>query len=123
MTLLINDNEPLIYDLSIVKEASDDIEYIQEITKYFIESSSEMLMELDNAFQASELDKAQNAAHKLSSNFYMFGLNEGAKALSQIDINLMNKEYYNEIPALIAIAKTQGEKAITQLKKNILKEG
>jgi len=123
MNLLMNDYEPLIYDLSIVKEASDDIEYIKEITKYFIDNSSEMLMELENAFQASELDKVQNAAHKLSSNFYMFGLKEGAKALTQIDINLMNKEYYNEIPDLIVIAKTQGEKAIMQLKRDFLEEG
>ena len=123
MNLLMNDYEPLIYDLSIVKEASEDIEYIKEITNYFIESSSEMLMVLETAYQTSELEKAQNAAHKLSSNFYMFGLNEGAKALSQIDIDLLNKEYYNEIPDLIAIAKTQGEKAIMQLKKNILEEG
>lgn len=123
MNLTMNDNESLVYDLSIVKEASEEIEYLKEITRYFIDNSSEMLAELESAFQASELDKAQNAAHKLSSNFYMFGLNEGAKALSQIDINLMNKEFYNEIPRLIDIAKTQGEKAITQLKRDFQEEG
>jgi HPt (histidine-containing phosphotransfer) domain-containing protein len=115
-----NVNEPLIYDLSIVKEASEDIEYLKEITRYFIDNTREMLSELENAFQSSELDKAQNAAHKLYSNFSMFGLNEGAKALAQIDINLMNKEYYNGIPELIAIARTQGEKAIIQLKRDFL---
>lgn len=119
----MNNNESLVYDLSIVKEASEEIEYLKEITKYFIDTTSEMLSVLENAFQASELDKAQNAAHKLSSNFYMFGLNEGARALSQIDINLMNKEYYNGIPDLIAIAKTQGEKAIIQLKRDFQEEG
>ena len=119
----MNNNESLIYDLSIVKEASEDIEYIREITRYFINNSGEMLQVLATAFEANDLDKAQNAAHKLSSNFYMFGLNEGAKALTQIDINLMNKEYYNEIPELITIAKNQGEKAIMQLKRDFLDEG
>lgn len=120
MNSTMNDNESLIYDLSIVKEASEDIAYIKEITTYFIDNSSEMLKVLEYSFQASDMDKAQNAAHKLSSNFYMFGLNEGAKALAQIDVNLMNKEYYDEIPELIVIAKTQGEKAIMQLKRDFL---
>lgn len=114
----MDDKEPLVYDLSIVKEASDDIEYLKEITGYFINNSDEMLMVLEKAFQDSDYEEAQNAAHKLSSNFFMFGLNEGATALSRIDINLMNKEYYQEIPELILIAKVQGEKAIAQLKRD-----
>jgi HPt (histidine-containing phosphotransfer) domain-containing protein len=115
---MMDNNESLVYDLSIVKEASDDIEYLNEITRYFIQNAGEMLKVLEKAYADSDWDTAQNAAHKLSSNFYMFGLNEGAKALSSIDINLMNKEYYQEIPDLIMIAKTQGEKAITQLKRD-----
>ena len=114
----MDDKESLVYDLSIVKEASDDIEYLKEITGYFIHNSGEMLLVLEKAFKESDWDTAQNAAHKLSSNFFMFGLNEGAKALSRIDINLMNKEFYQEIPELILIAKIQGEKAIAQLKRD-----
>jgi len=111
----MDDKESLVYDLSIVKEASDDIEYLKEITGYFIHNSGEMLLVLEKAFKESDWDTAQNAAHKLSSNFFMFGLNEGAKALSRIDIN---QEFYQEIPELILIAKIQGEKAIAQLKRD-----
>jgi HPt (histidine-containing phosphotransfer) domain-containing protein len=114
----MDDKEPRIYDLSIVKEASEDIEYLNEITRHFIDNSGEMLQVLEKAFQESDYDAAQNAAHKLSSNFYMFGLDEGAKALARIDINLMNNENYQEIPKLIMIAKIQGEKAIAQLKSD-----
>ena len=114
----MDDKEPLVYDLSIVKEASEDVEYLKEITGYFIDNSGEMLQVLEKAFQESDYDAAQNAAHKLSSNFFMFGLDEGAKALAKIDINLMNKEFYQEIPELILIAKVQGEKAIAQLKRD-----
>ena len=114
----MDDKEPLVYDLSIVKEASEDVEYLKEITGYFIDNSGEMLQVLEKAFQESDYDAAQNAAHKLSSNFSMFGLDEGAKALSRIEINLTNKEYYQEIPELIMIAKVQGEKAIAQLKRD-----
>jgi len=114
----MNEKESLVYDLSIVKEASEDKEYLKEITGYFIDNSGEMLRVLEKTFRESDYDAAQNAAHKLSSNFFMFGLNEGAKALSKIDINLMNKENYQEIPELIMIAKLQGEKAIAQLKRD-----
>jgi len=114
----MNDKESLIYDLSIVKEASEDIEYLKEITGYFINNSEEMIRALDIAFNASDLETAQNIAHKLSSNFYMFGLKEGAEALSKIELNLLNNEKYNELPDLILIAKIQGEKAIIQLKRD-----
>ena len=114
----MNEKESLVYDLSIVKEASEDKDYLKEITGYFIDNYCEMLQVLEKAYQESDFDTAQNAAHKLSSNFFMFGLNEGAKALSRIDINLMNKEYYQEIPELIMIAKVQGDKAIAQLKRD-----
>jgi len=114
----MDDKESLVYDLSIVKEASEDIAYLKEITGYFIDNSGAMLLVLEKAFQDSDYDAAQNAAHKLSSNFFMFGLDEGAKALSRIDINLMNKENHQEIPELILIAKIQGEKAIAQLKRD-----
>ncbi|MDP4291458.1 MAG: Hpt domain-containing protein [Bacteroidota bacterium] len=111
-------NEPLVYDLSIVKEASDDIEYLKEITGYFINNAGEMLKVLEKAFSESDYESAQNAAHKLSSNFYMFGLNEGAAALSKIDLSLKNKENYKEIPSLIMLAQKQGEEAIRQLRRD-----
>jgi HPt (histidine-containing phosphotransfer) domain-containing protein len=119
----MNNNEALVYDLSIVKEASEDEEYLKEITNYFIENVGNMLRVLDQSFKESDFDTAQNAAHKLSSNFYMFGLNESAQALSRIDISLMNKENYDEIPDLIVIAQKQGELAIFQLKRDFHPEG
>ena len=114
----MDDREPRVYDLSIVKEASENKEYLKEISGYFIDTTCEMLQVLEKAILESDYDEAQNAAHKLSSNFFMFGLDEGAKALSRIEINLSNKEYYQEIPGLIMIAKAQGEKAIAQLKRD-----
>jgi HPt (histidine-containing phosphotransfer) domain-containing protein len=114
----MDNNESLVYDLSIVKEASDDKEYLNEITAFFIDNVGEMLQVLEKAYAESDWDTAQNAAHKLASNYYMFGLDEGAKALMSIDINLMNKENYQDIPELIKIAKPQGEKAIAQLKRD-----
>ena len=115
--------ESLAYDLSIVKEASEDIEYLKEITGYFIHNTGEMLRVLDKAYKESDHEAAQNAAHKLSSNFFMFGLKEGAEALAKIDIDLMHKVNYNEIPELILIAKIQGEKAIIQLKRDFHEQG
>lgn len=118
----MNDKESLVYDLSIVKEASEDIEYLKVITLYFINNSGEMLNALDTAIKTSDLETAQNIAHKLSSNFYMFGLKEGAVALSKIELNLLNKVNYNELPELILIAKNQGEKAIKQLIRDFQNE-
>ena len=110
--------ESLVYDLSIIKEASEDIDYLKEITGYFIQNSGAMLEALEKAYKDADWDEVQNAAHKLSSNFYMFGLNEGAKALATIDVNLKNKVVLKKMPDLILIAKRQGELAIKQLKRD-----
>jgi HPt (histidine-containing phosphotransfer) domain-containing protein len=114
----MDDKEALVYNLTIVKEASDDAEYLKEITGYFIHNSGEMIATLEKACNDGDWDAAQNAAHKLSSNFFMFGLDEGAKALSRIDINLLHKVNHEQIPDLISIAKAQGEKAMFQLKRD-----
>lgn len=114
----MNDKESLVYDLSIVKEASEDMEYLKMITEYFINNSEEMLCDLETAINTSDMESAQNIAHKLSSNFYMFGLKEGGEALSKMELNLLKKMNYNELPDLFLIAKHQGEKAIFQLKRD-----
>lgn len=118
MNLTKNDKESLEYDLSIVKEASEDLVYLKEISGLFITNAGEMLRNLDKAMSVSDWVTVQNIAHKLSSNFYLFGLKEGGKALLKIEINLLKKENYNELPDLFVIAKTQGEKAIMQLEKD-----
>ena len=112
------DKESLVYDLSIVKQASEDIEYLNEIISYFISNSSEMLNTLEEAIQASNWETAQNTAHKLSSNFFMFGLDEGAQALLKMEMNLLNEIKFEECPDLMVIARTQGDLAIMQLKRD-----
>jgi len=115
---MMNNEESMVYDLSIVKQASEDIEYLKEITAYFINNSGEMLQKLESAIKVSDLETAQNVSHKLSSNFYMFGLNAGGDALARMELNLLNNVNQNELPDLLIVAKTQGEKAISQLKRD-----
>lgn len=104
------------YDLSIPMEASDDPEYLKEISNYFVTNSSEMLSKLGVAIEAKDWDQAQYLSHKLSSNFYMFGLKKGGDALSQIEHSIMLNESYEMYPTLYVIAKEQGGEAIEQLK-------
>ncbi len=107
-----------IYDLSIPMEASEEPEYLKEISKYFVENASEMLNKLGIAIDSSDWDQAQHISHKLSSNFYMFGLNEGAVALSQIERHLMANECFDLLPDLFETAKKQGDEAIKELKRD-----
>lgn len=111
-------NESRIYDLSIPMEASDDQEYLKEISNYFITNSVEMMPLLDVAIHTKDWAKAQHFSHKLSSNFFMFGLNEGGKALSQIEHNLIDNTGYEMLPIFFSIAKKQGDLAIMQLKND-----
>ena len=48
----------------------------------------------------------------------MFGLNAGGDALARMELNLLNNVNQNELPDLLIVAKTQGEKAISQLKRD-----
>ena len=104
------------YDLSIPMEASDDQEYLKEISNYFVTNSSEMLIKLGVAIQTKDWEQAQYLSHKLSSNFYMFGLKEGGDILLQIEHSLMANEGYEMYPTLYMIVKKQGDEAIKQLK-------
>lgn len=104
------------YDLSIPMEASDDPEYLKEISNYFVTNSSEMIVKLGVAIDTKDWNQAQYLAHKLSSNFRMFGLAEGGNALAQIERLIMSGEGYDIYPRLYAIANKQGTEAIQQLK-------
>lgn len=104
------------YDLSIPMEASDDPEYLKEISNYFVTNSSEMLDKLGAAIEIKDWDQAQYLSHKLSSNFYMFGLKEGGDALLQIEHSIMLNDGSDLYPNLYVIAKKQGDEAIRQLK-------
>jgi HPt (histidine-containing phosphotransfer) domain-containing protein len=104
------------YDLSIPMEASDDPEYLKEISNYFVTNSSEMLVKLGVAIDAKDWEQAQYFSHKLSSNFYMFGLKEGGDCLLQIEHSLMANEGYEKCSTLYLIARRQGDEAIKQLK-------
>jgi HPt (histidine-containing phosphotransfer) domain-containing protein len=114
----MKEKEIKIYDLSIPMEASDDPEYLKEISGYFVNNSSDMLLKLKASIEEKDWTQAQHISHKLSSNFYMFGLDEGANALSQIEHYLMSNENLDLLPSLFSIAKVQGDKAIMQIKND-----
>ena len=104
------------YDLSIPLDASDDPEYLKELSNYFVTNSSEMLVKLGIAMDTKDWEQAQYLSHKRSSNFYMFGLKEGGDALFKIEHSIMDNESSDLYPSLYAIARKQGDEAIAELK-------
>ena len=112
-----NDNS---YDLKyLIDYAGGDMDFVNELIRYFIDESPKVIQGLKSAHQKGDWDELRMVAHKYSPQMSVMGLNKCASILSIIENNTKNGIELQELPDLIFKFETLCKAAVEILSKEL----
>jgi PAS domain S-box-containing protein len=115
-TNIVSKNHTL-YDLSKLKEMSNDVEFINKMTRLFIDNTTSLINEMEISYSKNNYEKVQAIAHKLKSSIDIVCIGNVKDLVRSVEKGAMlNKSSYlldQHIKELIEILR----KTIIQLKE------
>lgn len=107
-------------DLSYINEiASGDKTVKKEVIDLFFSQVDEFKINFDKLYEAKDWDNLAKEAHKAKSSIFIFGLNELATALKELQILAEKGEKTDTYSSYISMFKEHCNAAIEELKTEI----
>ena len=96
-----------------------DEKFVQEMIGIFIRTTTEGMDEIEKAFKKNNYNAIAEYTHKLSPPCRHMGADELYKVLRSIEDRIRKSDGLNKLDVLIAQARTETDRVIGQLKKEV----
>ena len=111
--------EDKLYNLSTVKEfVGDDQEQINGLVIIFVEDVPEMLKNLNESLEESNMDNLKFYAHKLKSSIDLFQVNDLYDLIRDLEDNAKNETNKDLIPEQVETVNYVLQSVMAQLKSD-----
>jgi PAS domain S-box-containing protein len=111
-----------LYDLTMVQSVSGGDEgFIRKMVTLFIDTVPQNMQDLKQALQEENWELVGKTAHKLKSTIDSMGIKSIRQEIRTVETNARQKQFLQEIPALIATIDSVIGECIVQLQDEILK--
>lgn len=108
------------FSLDELRQLSNgDEKFVQEMISIFIRTTAEGMDEIEKALSNNNYNIIAEHTHKLNPPCRHMGANELYSALKSIEDVIKKSDGMNKLDALVAKARTETDKVIKELKKEL----
>jgi HPt (histidine-containing phosphotransfer) domain-containing protein len=108
------------FSLDELRQLSNgDEKFVQEMINIFVRTTTEGMDEIEKAFNMNNYNAIAEYTHKLSPPCRHMGADELYKTFKSIEDRIRKSDGLNKLDVLVAKARTETDKVIKELKKEI----